>query len=412
METNITVLSFIIMASMDKDKDFRDSYKWTKINLGLVGAWPNENTSIIKKCQVIINAILMITCVYIPRFVALYFFRKNLNGLVYSASTNLMFIISVFKIAVILYYQDVFVKMFNEISNDWNRSVAAGYYHIIKKYANISRNMSFSTFLMVWSGCTVATVAQKYSNMEIDKKNTPDPRLTIDLVWVSYVPYNVHTSRTIFIIHWILQWYASVIGAIMYGAFDSFCVFLMFHLIGQLKVLQEIIHNINEKKKISENIITKLKYVVKRHQELIRFATILEKCFNKILLIQLISSCLNFTAQGYLLLGGLVKGEMTLSQQIMTILYGLYSLSHFFFLCYSGEVLEQASINIGYAAYETQWYNFKKNEKFLIMFIIQNTLEPLKITTFKYSSLSYYLFFTVLKTSFSYLSVLLAVKYQ
>ncbi|KAF7992436.1 hypothetical protein HCN44_001761 [Aphidius gifuensis] len=95
--------------------------------------------------------------------------------------------------------------MFNEISNDWNRSVAAGYYHIIKKYANISRNMSFSTFLMVWSGCTVATVAQKYSNMEIDKKNTPDPRLTIDLVWVSYVPYNVHTSRTIFIIHWILQ---------------------------------------------------------------------------------------------------------------------------------------------------------------------------------------------------------------
>lgn len=167
---------------------------------------------------------------------------------------------------------------------------------------------------------------KKYSNIEIDKKNPPDPRLTMDLVWVSYIPYDVHTTNTIFVIHWILQWYASVIGVICYLAFDCFCVFLIFHLIGQLNILQEKIRNINttnHKNKTSENLLSKLKYIVKRHQELIRFvninlnkitnqikcyeiyrfAAILEKCVNKVLLIQLLSSCLNFTVQGYLLLG-------------------------------------------------------------------------------------------------------------
>lgn len=96
----------------------------------------------------------------------------------------------------------------------------------------------------------------------------------MDLVWVSYVPYDVHTSKTLFVIHWIVQWYASVMGVTIYLVFDSFCVFLIFHLIGQLNIVQEKIRNINttnHQNKTSKNLLIKLKCIVKRHQELIRF---------------------------------------------------------------------------------------------------------------------------------------------
>lgn len=89
-------------------------------------------------------------------------------------------------------------------------------------------------------------------------------------MWLSYVPYNVHTTKTIFVIHWIVQWYASITGVVYYLAFDCFCVFLILHLVGQLTILQVKLRNIDTHK----NVLSKLKYIVKRHQELIRFVNI------------------------------------------------------------------------------------------------------------------------------------------
>lgn len=86
--------------------DFRNSYKWIRLNLETVGVWPSQDLSIFTFCRVIINVVLIMICVYIPRCVALYYLRNYLDGAVYSTATNLIFIISVFKITIIFYYRN------------------------------------------------------------------------------------------------------------------------------------------------------------------------------------------------------------------------------------------------------------------------------------------------------------------
>ncbi|KAF7992435.1 hypothetical protein HCN44_001760 [Aphidius gifuensis] len=377
---NITVGKFSKLSyGLFIDVDFKNAYSLIKLNLDFFGLWPMSRDNFLADNLALIHGINIFFIIFIPRSIAFLLIFGQTDVMIQSLSTNIPCILSLVKLYIFYKRKKVITLLFGLYN----------FFYLIN-------------FLY-----------KKYSSMEIDKKNAPDPRLTLDLVWVSYVPYNVHKTKTIFVIHWIVQLYASVIGVVCYLAFDCFCVFLIFHLIGQLIILQEKIrniNNINNKNKNSENLLTKLINIVKRHQELIRFTETLENCFNKVLLSQLMGSCLNVSVQGYFLLGNFIRGELSLFQAAFTISFVLYTLTHLFFLCYAGELLVQTSMKIGFAAYEAEWYDLSTNEGKLLMFVTLNSMRSLKITTGKFAILSYELFITVIRTSLSYLSVLLAAK--
>lgn len=94
------------------------------------------------------------------------------------------------------------------------------------------------------------------------------------MFWVSYFPYDIHATKMLFVLHWTLQAYASIVGATIYVAFDCYCCFLILHLTGQLTILQIDLRNIHLKYKNknynTNNLQSKLKKIVKRHHELIQ----------------------------------------------------------------------------------------------------------------------------------------------
>ncbi|XP_044009215.1 odorant receptor 13a-like [Aphidius gifuensis] len=393
--------------------NLKSSYRWTKLNFDIVGSWPSSSSNI-GQFRAFINSVLITTLILIPRFSALYYIKNYLDGVVFNASGNLIYIVSIIKMFVIFKNQKVLAKILDDILSEWNNSLENSNYHVVEKYANISKNISILSLLISWTVCVMGCLAQRYSNIEIDDSVERHPRLAEDMFWVSYFPYDIHATKIIFALHWTLQAYASVVGATIYVAFDCYCCFLILHLTGQLTILQIDLRNIHLKYKSknynTNNLQSKLKKIVKRHHELIQLSVTLEKCFNKVLLLQLLTCCLTFASQGYLMIGKLIRGDMTFFQTEFAVAYTTYTVVHFYFLCYAGESLIQTSMKIGFAAYEAEWYDLSTNEGKLLMFVTLNSMRSLKITTGKFAILSYELFITVIRTSLSYLSVLLAAK--
>nr|WHS04406.1 odorant receptor 3 [Psyttalia incisi] len=84
-------------------------------------------------------------------------------------------------------------------------------------------------------------------------------------------------------------------------------------------------------------------------------------------------------------------------------------LTQFFLNCWAGECLLSRSSKIGYSFYRSQWYKLRSADtRSLLMIGFQKT-RPLKLAAGKFFTLSMRLFVQVMKTSFSYLSVLLVM---
>ncbi|OXU31134.1 hypothetical protein TSAR_010117 [Trichomalopsis sarcophagae] len=79
-----------------------------------------------------------------------------------------------------------------------------------------------------------------------------------------------------------------------------------------------------------------------------------------------------------------------------------------FSFCFAGQYLLNKGETITGAMYDSDWYNIESNDVKAISFIIKKTQRPLSVTAGKYIPLSVTSFAAILKTSFSYLSVLRA----
>ncbi|EFN75325.1 Odorant receptor 2a [Harpegnathos saltator] len=89
--------------------------------------------------------------------------------------------------------------------------------------------------------------------------------------------------------------------------------------------------------------------------------------------------------------------------------YSVTNLEAFIF-CYAGEYLINKSKEIGYAAYDSAWYNMEPKYRHILLFIILRSQKYLTLTIGKLMDLSLRRFTSIMNSAGSFISVLLAMQ--
>ncbi|THK33246.1 odorant receptor Or2-like [Diachasma alloeum] len=379
--------------------------------------WPKKNLTGFRRYHVLLNAITVFFLLTLPRLAALYLFWGEIDAMIQCFSTHMPFAIGIVKLVILYLQQQALGEFMEKMECDWKNPISNEQYRTMMRMAKIGRQISIFSGLTVYSGNSFGVVVQKWYNLESFYIQQPDPRLTLNLFWVAYLP--IDTSKNInFAVSLLLQFYTSFIGSLAYFVFDSLIAMTTLHVCGQLDCLKlsfaQLCENENTEKpwKFQKD----LRRIVQRHSELIRSVAenhfSLDNSFNFVLFLSFIGCTLTFCFQGYAIIRVILldTGKLNFFQVAFSATVTMGAISHFFICCWMGDLLITQSTAVGQAYYKNVWYKLPHQQARSLMIIGFKNFRSLQLTAGKFVPLSLNLFLKVIKSSMSYLSMLLAVQ--
>ncbi|KAL2716821.1 odorant receptor 13a-like isoform X1 [Vespula squamosa] len=407
---------------------------WNRINLSILGVWPEPSKTTLL-WQITSASIFWtsttVTFLFIcaPQTTDLILNSPTLDEAIENLSINIPIAFALIKQIVLWYHGKALRLLLVEIVKDWTQTLREPERLTMLRNAKISRRISLicSTlaYVMVIAFISLQIYANIASASEVDLGGLLHP---------ATFPYDTKKSPY-FEITWIGQFIGTVLAGISYSCFDTFFAVFGMHLCGQLSVLQMNLKELAEiAKRDDTSFQNRLDFIVNRHNELYRFAIIVENCFNIILLGQTLISTAMFCLTGYRMITSMGSQEQTMPiiGIIFFILHVIYTMLHLYISCYVGETLlvevsryevglllkglrifqprAFQSTGIAFSAYDCEWYDLPPKKAMCLMIIICRARIAFQITAGKFSPLSLELFGAIIKTSAGYLSVLLAVK--
>ncbi|XP_070074286.1 odorant receptor 13a isoform X1 [Drosophila takahashii] len=237
-------------------------------------------------------------------------------------------------------------------------------------------------------------------------------------------PYNPHRSWISYALTYVFTSYAGICVVTTLFAEDTILGFFITYTCGQFQLLHERINKlfkgIHNTELAEELQLERLKRIVEKHNNIIRFAKRLEDFFNPILLANLMISSVLICMVGFQIITG---KNMFIGDYVKFIIYISSALSQLYVLCENGDALIKQSTLTAQILYECQWegsnriesLSYKPTSKRVrnhIWFMILCSQQPVRITAFKFSTLSLQSFTAILSTSISYFTLLRSVYFD
>ncbi|XP_063978366.1 odorant receptor 22c-like isoform X2 [Diachasmimorpha longicaudata] len=392
--------------------DFAYSCDCNRVVMDMFGFWPKYHSNILRKNWFLISATLIFIVIIIPRFAAMCLFWNEVDAVVQCFSTQVIFMTMIFRLMVMHFRNAALVDLLATMKEDCLKDLSTIQYAAVLKTAKIGRIIAL--FLIFSSNCTIVAgvIAMKLYHLDSLYIKKPDPRLSLDFFWVSYLPFSTETMMP-YVLVLSLQFLASAITG-FYFIFDGFVVMLILHICGQLKLIQISLKNLKDTltRTKGKNLQMTLGSIMEQHQRVIRFAKNLDESFSLTWFLDLATCTLTFCFLGYIVQKLMHTDHSNIFQMGFPICSVSCVLIKFFLNCWAGEYLISQSSEIGYAFYDAEWYKLPPAEARLLMIIGHKRTRPITLTTGKFSTLSISLFVQVLKASASYLSMLLVVADQ
>ncbi|THK33250.1 odorant receptor 4 [Diachasma alloeum] len=393
--------------------DFEYTCGWNRVLMDFAGFWPKPRSSFIGKNWPLIHAVIVLIVIIIPRFAAMFLFWNEVDAVVQSFATQLIFIVVFFKLIVLQFGNKVLVDLLVTMEDDLSTELTEEQYTPVFKAAKIARTISMFLGIATISILSTGIVSLKLYHLDSFYIKNPDPRLSTNFFFVAYLPFNT-TSIITYMMILSIQFYISVISTGIHLILDSFIMMLVLHICGQLQVVQEsltqLVKGILGFEKLSFQVA--FRAVLMKHQAVCRFTKNLDALFNFIWFLELFSCTLTLCFQGYTVQKLLHSDQSTIFQMGFPLCSTLGLVSQFFLNCWAGEYLMSESAEIGFAYYRSEWYTLVSSDARSLMMIGHQGLRPLTLTTCKFSILSLRLFLQVMKASFSYLSMLLVLTHS
>ncbi|XP_057329426.1 odorant receptor 33b-like isoform X1 [Microplitis mediator] len=396
------------------NEGYRYAVGWNPFMLNFIGAWPQSSNGIFKyKIWFCFFCVLMF--IWIPLTASIYPLWGNMDAVIGCLSISIPLIIAMMKLVIFYYYKKE-VKIFIDlIAKDWTITRKDNERIPMIKMAYLSRVISFISVFLINSTIIAYFLFKIWMAMQIKKQRiNHDSNVVIDLLYPAYLPYSTKELKY-YLPTWAIQCFTTYFSTTAYASFDSFMSMILLHICGQLAIIGISIKNLVNETNF-ENIYKfrwSLGQIVKRHEELNQLIELMENSFCSILLPQMLVCTLAFCFQGYMLTMNLVdsaNNNMSILEIMFFSSYMIYTILHLFIYCYIGDLLSFQSTLITQTCYESNWFNLPFREARLLMIINYRSYKPLAITAGKFCSFSRHLFIVILKTSFGYLSMLLAVK--
>ncbi|KAK9309153.1 hypothetical protein QLX08_001110 [Tetragonisca angustula] len=386
---------------------------WNRFNLTLLGVWP-EPRKISRGSRLISSVIFWFTTsvtftfICAPQTANLVLKSTSLDEVIENLSINIPIVFALIKQIVLWYYKKALTLLISQMLDDWTEPIANHDRQTMMRNAKISRMISIVCSTLTYFMLLAFISLQIWSNMQ----NASEADLG-GLLHPATFPYDTNKSPN-FEITWLGQFMGTVLTAICYSCFDTFLAVLVLHLCGQLTVLRLALEDLANSTKCTNytRFHEQLGIIVNRHNQLFRFAVIVEDCFNLTLLVQTIICTTMFCLTGYRMITSVdqEQADVPIVGMIFFIIHVIYTMLHLFIYCYVGEMLLGQSTGISESAYDCNWYDLPSKNAVSLIIVICRARISFQITAGKFSPFSLELFNAILKTSAGYLSVLLAMK--
>ncbi|XP_062139745.1 odorant receptor 13a [Drosophila sulfurigaster albostrigata] len=304
------------------------------------------------------------------------------------------------------------------VSNIWipdNKSV-----HITKECRK--RMITFRVMTMLLS-CLILMycilpLVQLFSDFGMNAEDKPFP-------YKMGFPFNPYRNWMSYAATYLFTSYAGICVVTTLFAEDSLFGFFITYTCGQFRLLHERVEvlivmtkanssNNADITKLQRNQTLELHSCARQHNKIICFAKRLEDFFSPILLINLIISALLICMVGFQLV---TSKYMFIGDYMKFIIYISSAISQLYIICKNGDLLIQHSTITAWHLYNCDWDGVQNKDNTIcaytnsefrtnLQFMIMCSQRPVRITTFKFSTLSLQSFTAILSTSMSYFTLL------
>ncbi|OXU20625.1 hypothetical protein TSAR_001148, partial [Trichomalopsis sarcophagae] len=426
---------------------FEWAFGLNRICLNFIGVWPNEvdanaarvKDSSIKYLRIPAMLILILVGLIVPQMYAITKVYKRLQLVLDNLTLSYCTITSFIKLFFLWKSRGVYGPMLRSALLDWQSSQGSLWeYEIMRKQARRAQIFTLSGYIVMLFSFIVFIIFPIFGlSIRIINNITDTAGEDRFLPIQTYYPFDVNRSpyfEMIFVSHVIICSGAASCFSIP----DYFFGALVFHASAQCEILAVKVQQLfppQVEAGISNTFLenkffrTKIKQLVQRHVHLISFVETIESSFNLIILAQticltLIICCLGFNIimekqinyfqkhneQKYY--SQSLGTESNDSPILPVVSLGgstLTILMHMLVYCFASEILAMHSEGISEAAYDCDWYTLPVNCAREIIPIMVRASYPLKLSAGKFFYLSLNAFLSIVKTSFGYVSVLLAL---
>ncbi|XP_076683418.1 odorant receptor 13a-like [Andrena cerasifolii] len=234
------------------------------------------------------------------------------------------------------------------------------------------------------------------------------------LLYIGYFPFNVRPTP-IMVLTNVAQLVAAYCLTIPYTGVDGFIAMLVLHTCSQFENLRMRLEGLMDEKngtRSMDQVQKELVWIVKRHEHLNWVACKIEQYFNKLLLIQVLLCTIEICFQGFLFLNfAIYDADGIFNMQfVFFVMFVTFIAGHLYIYCYIGEMLLVQSNGMAISAYNSSWFNVSPQEAKCLLFIMNRSIRPLRLTAGKFSTFSIEMFSAILRTAMGYLSVLLTLQ--
>ncbi|XP_018048232.1 PREDICTED: odorant receptor 4-like [Atta colombica] len=358
---------------MDADRDLNFAIGWNRFNLSLVGIWPDplqnpKQKSRLSRCRFMIASFFMLGFMCIPQSANLVFIWGNADMMTENLATaNIPVANSFMKAFTIWRKRKVLKLLVNFFYQDWHTPKTFEERTIMLKNAKLVRKISIWCTILTQTMVTIYIVLRISTIIRFSSSDPARPML-----YTAYFPFDI-TRSPIFELICVCQMLSAYSATVSYTGSDSFISMLVLHVCGQFENLRERLKNlINDPNgiKTSQKFKNELRQIILIKEE---------------------------------------ENESMTFQLIFLIIFVGFILVHLYIYCYVGEMLLVQSTEIGFSAYESNWFNVSGKEARNLLLIIHKSTTPLCLTAGKFSTFSLQMFSKIVRTSLGYLSVLLTV---
>ncbi|XP_070170255.1 odorant receptor 43a-like isoform X3 [Polyergus mexicanus] len=395
-------------ASMDvSDHSGHADYEWfitlNRVCLRLLGIWPEKDRR--KKWMTDAYVIIILTIIIwssaIPTFHSLIRIWGDISSMIDNLQYSLPLLISVIKLVVMWQKRKVLIPFLEMVEEDWTKLKTGKERTIMVRRAQTARLIMIWGYFVMFVSFILVVIFPSFGVSLRYLTNITDPDRLMPLQ--SYYMYNVNDSPFYEII-FLLQGFSLMVAATIYTGTDTFMGFLIFHVCGQLENLRARILDLKFnclEDSLSSNI--------REHIRLIRSIKIIDDTFTLMLLGLLVYFGILFALYGFLFVTIMTQGRnLSIARLIYIMTSFINTFTHMCLHCVVGEFLVIQCNGIYEAVCQYKWYNVQPRQARNLLIMMIQAKRPLYLTAGKLFPMTMATFCSLLKTSGSYISVLLA----
>lgn len=351
------------------------TFSLSGLSLWLLSIWPDPHASLseLRRPNLRLITITCIFCFYLitPQMWNVILARGNVSRMVEAVASVNFASMALCKLIITYHYGERLQVLVKSVAADWMTIKSNTERNTMRRIAKIGRKMSFKCYMSTGSTAIFYSCAHMLSGMTV---------------------------------------------GLISSAVDSFVSMLLLHVCAQLINLRTRINNLVEDSiadrtsfKFKKNLAT----IVERHLLLIRNARTVDECYSTTLFGHMLTATLQLcleTFQVFTMITDRKDMGISLLKIAFLSFYGTLVLTHLFFYCYAAERLLKESTAIADGIYECKWYDLSAKDARNLMFIVNRSRIPLKLSAGKFGTFSMEMFGILVKSSMGYLSALLTMR--